>query len=89
VQVVMLTTDYCQKCAMMKRILGDRVQVERVEDRPDLVAHTAYQELPLFFVMVDGTDVGSFAGMMPLSAFEAKMETYRGVYGDKQALVGS
>jgi hypothetical protein len=78
VPVIMLTSEHCQKCAMMERILGDRVEAQRAEDRPNLVASTAYTELPLFFVIRDGITAGCFSGLMPLSAFEARVKAYGG-----------
>ena len=76
-RVVMLTGPHCQQCAMMKRILGDRVEYADAETRPDLTALTKYTTLPLFLVFDDtGLCRGSFYGMMPLSEYERRLSLY-------------
>ena len=80
-RVTMLTRPHCQQCAMMKRILGDRVEYADASERPDLTALTKYTTLPLFLVFDDdgGPDsvcIGSFYGMMPLAEYERRVSLY-------------
>jgi len=78
----MLTRPHCQQCAMMRRILGDRVEYADAAERPDLTALTSYTTLPLFLVFDeprDGTDsvcIGSFYGLMPLAEYERRLALY-------------
>ena len=76
-RVVMLTRPHCQQCAMMRRILGDRVENADAETRPDLTALTRYTSLPVYLVFDDtGLCRGSFYGMMPLAEFERRLGLY-------------
>ncbi len=81
VRVVMLTRPHCQQCAMMKRILGDRVEYADASERPDLTALTSYTTLPLYLVFdgpqdSGGVCVGSFYGLMPLAEYERRVSLY-------------
>lgn len=76
-QVIMLSSPYCNKCAMAKRILGDRVEVQNADDRPDLLEHSAHAELPLYFVIKDGECIGHNHGLMPSSVFDEWVANYR------------
>jgi len=79
VRVVMLTRPHCQQCAMMKRILGDRVEYADASERPDLTALTKYTSLPVFIVFDNaGTCAGSFYGLMPLAEFDRRLSLYGG-----------
>ena len=73
----MLTRPHCQQCAMMKRILGDRVEYADASERPDLTALTKYTSLPVFIVLDDtGACRGSFYGAMPLTEYERRLGLY-------------
>ena len=78
-RVVQLSSRHCPQCEMMKRVLGDRAEYAYAEERPDLVEMTAYTTLPVYLIF-DSEDlcVGAFSGMMPLSAWKAKVAQYRG-----------
>ena len=76
-RVVMLTREHCQQCAMMRRILGDRVEYADASERPDLTALTKYTSLPVYLVIdQDGLCRGSFYGMMPLAEYERRLGLY-------------
>ena len=77
----MLTRPHCQQCAMMRRILGDRVEYADAETRPDLTAQTRYTSLPVFLVFDGPQDggsvcIGSFYGLMPLAEWERRLSLY-------------
>lgn len=78
----MLTRPGCNQCAMMKRILGDRVEYADAQERPDLTALTRYTSLPVYLVMDDTGDaadsvcIGSFYGAMPLKEFQRRLALY-------------
>ena len=80
-RVTMLTRPHCQQCAMMKRILGDRVEYADASERPDLTALTSYTTLPLFLVFdgpqdSGGVCIGAFHGLMPLAEYERRLSLY-------------
>ncbi len=78
-RVVMLTRPGCNQCAMMKHVLGDRVEYADVAERPDLTALTRYTSLPVFIVFDNaGQCAGSFYGMMPLAEFDRRLSLYGG-----------
>ena len=72
----MLTRPHCQQCAMMRRILGDRVEYANAETRPDLTALTRYTSLPVYLVFKDDLCIGSFYGLMPLKEYERRLALY-------------
>lgn len=75
----MLTRPHCQQCAMMKRILGDRVETALAGDRPDLLEKTGIQSVPQYVVLDGERVLGAFAGMMPVSLWELRVAAYKGV----------
>ena len=76
-RVVMLTRPGCNQCAMMKRILADRVEYADAETRPDLTALTRHTSLPVYLVIDQGGQcLGSFYGAMPLAEFERRLALY-------------
>jgi hypothetical protein len=72
-RVIQLSLKGCSTCAMMSRILGDRVEHQMIADRPDLVALANATSSPIFAVMKGDTYLGSFCGSMPLSVWERKV----------------
>jgi hypothetical protein len=72
-RVIQLSLKGCSTCAMMSRILGDRVEHQMIADRPDLVALANATSSPIFVVMNGETFIDSFSGSMPLSVWERKV----------------
>lgn len=73
----MLTRPGCQQCAMMKRVLGERVEYADAMERPDLTALTKYTSLPVYLVFdTGGLCIGSFYGLMPGREFERRLSLY-------------
>ena len=72
----MLSMPGCGTCAMMSRLLGDRVEHALVTERPDLLALTDIQAAPMYIVMEGDTYLGAFAGAMPVSLWELRVAAY-------------
>ena len=72
--VIQLDMPGCGTCAMMARILGDRVEHASAIERPDLLALTTATSSPVYIVMDGDKYLGSFSGAMPLSVWERKVQ---------------
>ena len=72
--IIQLDMPGCGTCAMMSRMLGDRVEHALASDRPDLLALTNATSSPVFLVYEGDKYLGSFSGAMPLSVWEAKVQ---------------
>ena len=64
-------------CATMRRLLGERCEYADATERPDLLALTELATAPIYLVFDGEMFKGSFAGMMPVSLWERRVEAYK------------
>ena len=75
-KIIQVGSIHCQICKMMQRLLGDRVEYVMVEEHPEAVEGSAYQEFPIYRVLEGDKLTDLCAGAMPVRVFEEKAAAY-------------
>ena len=75
-RIVMLTQPGCSQCKTMARMLGSRI-AESIDimAHPDIVERYDVRSVPAFLVYQDDAFRGMLNGMMPVSVFDAKVQS--------------